>query len=99
MRDEVDHTATEQKPEFDGTHRIPVFYDNRMAVAVDSRSPSALKPQLVLADWLERGLAIEIKSFAPATIAELELAHSASYVRGVMKCTLENGGHIGEFGE
>ena len=91
MRDEVDHTTMEhQKSEFDGTHGIPIFYDNRMAVAVDSRSPSALKPQLVVADWLERGLSIDIKAFAPATLAEIELAHSASYVRGVMKGTIEN---------
>ena len=92
MRNEVDRTAIEhQKPEPDGHYRIPVFYDDRMAVAVDSRSPSALKPQLVVADWLERGLSIDIKTFAAATNADLELAHSSSYVRGVMTGKIENG--------
>ncbi len=71
--------------------RVPVFYDSRMAVAVDSRSPSALKPQLVVADWLAQKLPIDIKEFTPATNADLELAHSAAYVRGVLASRIENG--------
>ena len=70
---------------------IPVFYDSRMAVAVESRSPSALKPQQVVADWLERELPISIQSFEPATNADFEMAHSKSYVRGVLAGQIENG--------
>jgi acetoin utilization deacetylase AcuC-like enzyme len=74
---------------------LPVFYDAKMSAFNSSRSPSSMKPKLVVQDWLDRQLAIEISKVNPLDEEHLSLAHSARYVRGVLKGQVENG--FGDF--
>ena len=63
---------------------MKVFYRPEQVARTSSFSPSALKPQLVVEDWLNRPeLNVEVCSFEPVTAAQLMLAHDADFVRGV----------------
>lgn len=70
---------------------IPVFYRENMLANIDSFSPSAGKPRLVLKAWLDGGLPIELRQFPQATYEDLTLAHDPTYVRGVLRGDIPNG--------
>jgi acetoin utilization deacetylase AcuC-like enzyme len=70
---------------------IPVFYGDEMLADSDSRSPSARKPESVVAAWKKAGLAIEMRPIVPATVEELCLAHDPSFVRSILASQAENG--------
>lgn len=71
--------------------KVPVYYRPEMVADVESFSPSAGKPRLVVEDWFERGLPIEVRTFEPVTEAELSMAHAPGYVRGVLAGEVRNG--------
>jgi acetoin utilization deacetylase AcuC-like enzyme len=56
-------------------------------------SPSARKPALVVADWLERGWVQpeDVHGFEPVSADDLKLAHDAAFVDGVLNGTVRNG--------
>ncbi|MFO1003530.1 MAG: hypothetical protein U0936_24620 [Planctomycetaceae bacterium] len=62
-------------------------------MSVDSRgySPSASKPEHVVADWLASGLPVELKTFDAATVSDLSHVHSLDYVEGVLSGEIANG--------
>ena len=68
-----------------------IFYNPAMSTDSHGFSPSAAKPAKVVADWLARGLDIEIVDFEPVTEADLCLAHDSAYVRGVLTGKTRNG--------
>jgi acetoin utilization deacetylase AcuC-like enzyme len=71
---------------------MKVFYRPEQVATSDLPSPSALKPKLVVADWLaDPGINAEICSFEPADTKTLCLAHDAAYVRGIFSGRCENG--------
>lgn len=71
---------------------LPVFYrPEQVALNSASYSPSAAKPQQVVADWQRHGLDITLHGFEPVTRAELYLAHDDDYVDGVLDLTVDNG--------
>ncbi len=61
---------------------VKTFYDPRMSCPSGSYSPSGEKPSAVVDDWSKHGL-IEICAVEPALDEDIELAHAASYVRGI----------------
>lgn len=71
--------------------RLPVFYDPAMAVAVDSFSPSALKPARVVEHWQAIDLPMDIFPVEPVTRADFERVHDPHYVAGVLEGRLPNG--------
>lgn len=56
-----------------------------------SYSPSAGKPALAVASWLERGFDIDVIEPAPASLAQLYRAHNPDHVNDVMSCQKNNG--------
>lgn len=71
---------------------LPVFFSDDMVVPdADSYSPSAGKPALVVRDWQESGLPIELKPVTPATGQQLALAHDPKFVDDVLDCRRQNG--------
>jgi acetoin utilization deacetylase AcuC-like enzyme len=70
---------------------IPVFYTSRMVADSGSYSPSAAKPKAVVAAWQALGFPLSLLEPAPATLAQLELAHDKAYVADVLACVAENG--------
>ena len=70
---------------------MKVFYNSKMSVDSGSYSPSGSKPAAAVADWLARGLAVQIVDFEPATEADLCLAHNPKFVRQVLKGRSPNG--------
>jgi acetoin utilization deacetylase AcuC-like enzyme len=72
-------------------HTIPVHYTPLQAATVRSRSPSAGKPPLVIADWQARGFPVHLVEPAPVSVEELCLAHDRAYVEAVLDCRRENG--------
>ena len=70
---------------------MKVFYNSKMSVDSGSYSPSGSKPAAAVADWLARGLAVQIVDFEPATEADLCLAHNPKFVRQVLKGKKPNG--------
>lgn len=70
---------------------IPVFYCPQMSVESGGYSPSASKPERVVADWQSAGLPIEIRDFAPASVADLSHVHCPEYVNGVLAGEIANG--------
>ncbi len=70
---------------------MKVFFNPNMSTESFSSSPSAAKPAKVVADWISRGLDIEIVDFEPATEADLCLAHDPKFVQGVLSGKLVNG--------
>ena len=71
--------------------QIPVFYCPQMSVSSGGYSPSASKPERVVADWHAAGLPIDLKPFAAATVADLSHVHSNHYVKGVLAGEIANG--------
>jgi acetoin utilization deacetylase AcuC-like enzyme len=70
---------------------IPVFYGEELLANSDSRSPSAGKPKPVVEAWQRAGLPIELRHVAPATLAELSLAHDPDFVQAILLGEAENG--------
>jgi len=70
---------------------VPVFYDKRMVADSKGYSPSAAKPEKVVADWQAGSLPIEIVKFEPVAVADLFQAHSMRYANGVMRGVIQNG--------
>lgn len=71
--------------------RLKVFYSPKQSVAsLKSFSPSAGKPEKLVAQWLER-YPIEIVEPRPVTLQDLGLAHDPSYVLDVIRCRRDNG--------
>ena len=58
-----------------------------------SFSPSAGKPALVVADWLDHGLikTDDVLDFEPVCEEVLMLAHDRAYVEGILRCNIKNG--------
>ena len=71
--------------------KLPVFYRPEMAADTESFSPSSRKPAEAVADWLARGLPVDVRSFEPATEAQVKRAHASEYVDGIMSCSEPNG--------
>lgn len=70
---------------------MKVFYDSRQTVVDNpSFSPSAGKPAKVVKSWQEK-FNIELMAVEPVTADQLKLVHKASYVDGVLSCTIPNG--------
>jgi acetoin utilization deacetylase AcuC-like enzyme len=70
---------------------IPVHYTPLQAATVQSRSPSAGKPPLVVADWEAHGLPIHVVTPGAVTVEDLCLAHDRAYVEDVLACRRANG--------
>lgn len=70
---------------------IPVFYRKEQNAPRQGGSPSAQKPEEVVARWQDKGYPIELTSFQPASVADLSLAHNKSYVEGVLSTRVSNG--------
>jgi acetoin utilization deacetylase AcuC-like enzyme len=71
---------------------MKVFYRPEQVAASYQPSPSALKPRLVVADWLaDPHINVEICSFEPASTKTLCLAHDPACVRGIFSGRRENG--------
>jgi acetoin utilization deacetylase AcuC-like enzyme len=71
---------------------MKVFYRPEQVATSTQPSPSALKPRLVVEDWLEhRQINAEICSFEPVSAETIALAHDLRFVRGVLDCTIQNG--------
>lgn len=71
-------------------HPIPVFYTQKMVADSRSASPSAAKPEKVVASW-GRQFPIEIIEPTPVTVDELCRAHDRSFVEGVISSKIDNG--------
>lgn len=70
---------------------MKVFYNPKMSTPSHGYSPSGSKPAAAVADWIDRGLDIEIVDFKPATAADLALAHDPRFVKGVLTRKISNG--------
>ncbi len=71
---------------------MKVFYRPEQVATSTQPSPSALKPRLVVEDWLaHRQINAEICSFEPVSAETIALAHDPRFVRGVLDCTIQNG--------
>jgi acetoin utilization deacetylase AcuC-like enzyme len=71
---------------------MKVFYRPEQVATSCQPSPSALKPRLVVADWLADPLInAEICSFEPTRTKTLCLAHDPAFVRGILSGRRENG--------
>ncbi len=70
---------------------IPVFFSPEMSVDSQGYSPSASKPEKVVADWNNAGLAIHIQSFVPATADHLSEVHDGDHVLDVLEGRESNG--------
>ena len=70
---------------------IPVFFSPEMSVDSQGYSPSASKPEKVVADWTNAGLAIHIQSFVPATADHLSEVHDRDHVLDVLEGRASNG--------
>lgn len=71
---------------------LKVFYSPSQSVQNNaSFSPSAGKPELVVADWLARRQPFELVPFDPVTRDDFKLVHDPAYVDGVLDLTKRNG--------
>ncbi|MBS0211719.1 MAG: histone deacetylase [Proteobacteria bacterium] len=70
---------------------ITVHYCAAMVADAQSFSPSAGKPRAVVASWRERFPMLGYREPAPATFAQLALAHDPAYVRDVLAGDRPNG--------
>lgn len=71
---------------------MKVFYRQEQVATSSQPSPSALKPRLVVEDWLaDSQISAEICTFEPASVETIALAHDPRFVRGVLDCTIQNG--------
>ena len=71
--------------------RLTVFYCEEMVAVFPTDSPSPRKPALVVQDWKEHGLAIEILPPAPVTKADYLLAHEPGFVEEIFAGETDNG--------
>jgi acetoin utilization deacetylase AcuC-like enzyme len=69
---------------------IPVFYTPAMVADAQSISPSAAKPEKVVASW-QRQFPIEIIAPAPVTVDDYARAHDRAFVDGVLSGRIANG--------
>jgi len=73
-------------------HRpIAVFFRAEATAASRFFAPGTFKPSACVVDWLTAGLPIEVRDHAPASRAQLCLAHAATYVDGVLALRIQNG--------
>jgi len=70
---------------------LEVFYDPRMSADSGGYSPSAAKPDLVVADWVDRGLPIDLVPFVPVSPTTIQLAHDINYVADVLNLDCDHG--------
>jgi acetoin utilization deacetylase AcuC-like enzyme len=70
---------------------LPVCYDDRMVVEIDSFSPSAGKPRAAMTSWRHLPIAVDIVCPVPVTHHQLSLAHDPTYVSGILSGRLRNG--------
>ncbi|MFO0427831.1 MAG: histone deacetylase [Planctomyces sp.] len=70
---------------------IPVFYCPQMSVDSRGYSPSASKPEQVLADWQKSELPLDIRTFPPATPDDLFEVHDPRHVLDVLDGRTANG--------
>ncbi len=70
---------------------LPVFYSPSMVADAHSFSPSAAKPARVMNSWMRLGIALHVSAPAPVSRAQLQRAHDADYVDGVLSLRIENG--------
>lgn len=70
---------------------IDVYFSAKQISNPVTFSPSPYKPALVVADWVEKNLAIRIIDPVPVTREQIAHAHDRSYVNGVLDCDLKNG--------
>lgn len=73
--------------------RCPIFYRPEMSAQTASYFASSDKPARLVANWLRTGAIVpaDIHSFEPAHRQDLYLAHSQSYVNGVLNLFDDNG--------
>lgn len=71
--------------------KIPVFYDPAQVSQPASFSPSASKPEALIARWHARGMPIEIIAPQPVSRDEIALAHDRRYLDGVLDLAIRNG--------
>lgn len=74
-----------------GLAAIPVFYRPEMVALTRHFAPGPFKPGACVEDWLAQGLPIELRTFEPATVDEICLAHDRRYVEGVLRGEVRNG--------
>ena len=70
---------------------IEVYYSPKQVSSPDSSSPSPRKPAWVVADWITQNFPIGIVEPIPASREQLALAHSPTYVDGILSCEWMNG--------
>jgi hypothetical protein len=70
---------------------IPVFFSPQMQAQVFSVSPSAHKPQAVLESWQALNIPLEIMEPTRVSIEDIQRAHAAGYVVGILSCRIDNG--------
>ncbi|MCA9036862.1 MAG: hypothetical protein KDA91_17125 [Planctomycetaceae bacterium] len=62
-----------------------------MSVDSGGYSPSASKPEHVVADWLKSELPIHLKDVPPVSMVDLSAVHSRQYIDGILQGQLKNG--------
>ena len=70
---------------------IEVYYSPQQVSCPDTSSPSPRKPAWVVADWIAQDLPIGIVEPIPASVEQLALAHTSSYVDGILNRERMNG--------
>ena len=70
---------------------MKVFYTPKMVAQAGEFSPSPRKPAFVVAAWEEAGILLDLEKPAPATIAQLSLAHDAEHVKNILSRQKANG--------
>jgi acetoin utilization deacetylase AcuC-like enzyme len=68
-----------------------VFYTPAMVAPSGCFSPSAAKPEKVVASWLARGIPLRVREPAAATVDELALAHDRTFIADVLAGRADNG--------
>ncbi len=69
---------------------INVFYTPKMSADSRSYSPSASKPALAVASWLQK-FAINVVEPEPVDLIELARAHDKAYIQNILSCRKNNG--------
>jgi acetoin utilization deacetylase AcuC-like enzyme len=71
---------------------MKVFYRPEQVASSHLPSPSALKPRLVIQDWLaDEKINMEICSFEPVDADIISFAHNPDFVRAVLASEIDNG--------
>ena len=68
-----------------------LVYSDAMCAPAQGFSPSAAKPAMVVADWLQRWPGLERRDPVPATRADLKIGHASGYVDDVLDVRVPNG--------